>query len=92
MFGVWLLQQQAALPSLCWLLALIPAFFLVVKFRSFSFKYADSLKIISQFLLACSLGFLWAATFATIRLIDALPKEWEQKSIHVVGVIATLEV
>ena len=34
-FGVWLLQQQAALPSLCWLLALIPAFFLIVKFRSF---------------------------------------------------------
>ena len=36
------------------------------------------------------LGFLWAAAFATIRLSDALPKEWEQKNINVVGVIATL--
>ncbi len=97
-FGAWFLQQQAALPSqpltLGWLLALafvlILAFFLVVKFRSFSFKYADLLKIISIFLLASSLGFFWAATFATIRLNDELPKEWEQKSINVVGVIATL--
>ena len=88
--GAWLLQQQAALANLWWLLALTPTFLLVVKFRSFSFKYADLLKIISTFLLACSLGFLWAATFATIRLSDALPKEWEQKSINVVGVIATL--
>lgn len=97
-FGAWLLQQQAALPSqtltLCWLLALafvlILAFFLVVKFRLFSLKYADLIKVISLLLLASSLGFLWAAAFATIRLSDALPKEWEQKSINVVGVIATL--
>ena len=97
-FGAWFLQQQAALPSqtltLGWLLALafvlILAFFLVVKFCSFSFKYVDLLKIISIFLLASSLGFFWAATFATIRLNDELPTEWEQKSINVVGVIATL--
>ena len=94
-FGAWLLQQQTALPSLYWLLALIPVFFLVVKFRSFSFKYAFLIKYklikkISAFIFASSLGFLWAATFATIRLSDALPKEWEQKSINVVGVIATL--
>ena len=50
--GAWLLQQQAALPSLFWLVTLIPAFFLVVKFRSFSFKQADLLKMISAFLLA----------------------------------------
>ena len=94
-FGAWLLQQQAVLPSLYYIFALIPVLLLVIKSRSFSFKYAilikyKLLKIISIFLLASSLGFLWAAAFATIRLSDALPKEWEQKSINVVGVIATL--
>ena len=102
-FGAWLLQQQATLPSqaltVSWLLALafvlVLVFSLVVKFRSFSFKYAILIKYklikkISVFVFAGSLGFLWAATFATIRLSDALPKEWEQKSINVVGVIATL--
>jgi competence protein ComEC len=36
------------------------------------------------------LGFLWAATFATIRLSDELPSDWQQKSINIVGTIATL--
>ena len=36
------------------------------------------------------LGFLWAATFATIRLNEQLPKNWQQKSITLIGVVASL--
>jgi competence protein ComEC len=89
-FGAWLLQQQAALPSLYWLLALIPALFLVVKSFSFQFKNVGLIKNISIFVFAGLLGFLWAATFATIRLNDELPPDWQQKSINIVGTIATL--
>ncbi len=92
--GAWLLQQQAALPSqvltIGWLLAVIPVLFLLVKSRSFSFKYADLLQKISVFIVAGLLGFMWAASFATIRLNDELPADWQQKSINIVGVIATL--
>ena len=89
-FGAWLLQQQAALPSLYWLFALIPALYLVVKSRSLSFQYANLLQKINIFVLAALLGFLWAASFATIRLNDELPTNWQQKSINIIGVIATL--
>ncbi|MBC7755145.1 MAG: DNA internalization-related competence protein ComEC/Rec2 [Bdellovibrio sp.] len=89
-FGAWLLQQQPALPSLYWLLTLIPALFFVLKSRTFSFDYADYLKNVSIFIFASLLGFLWAATVATIRLQDELPKEWQQKSINIVGSVAAL--
>ena len=98
-FGAWLLQQQAVLPSPYYILAsafvLILALFLIVKFRSFSFKYASLIKYklikkISVFVFASLLGYLWAATFATIRLNNELPIDWQQKNINVVGVIATL--
>ncbi len=92
--GAWLLQQQAILPSqaltIGWLFAIIPVLFLVVKSRSFSFKYANLLQKVSVFIVAGLLGFMWAATFATIRLNDDLPSDWQQKSINIVGVIATL--
>jgi len=34
--------------------------------------------------------FLWAAAFATIRISDELPKDWEQKSFTLIGVVSTL--
>ena len=89
-FGAWLLQQQATLPSLYWLLALIPALYLVVKSRSLTFQYADLLQKINIFVFAALLGFLWTTSFATIRLNDELPADWQQKSINIVGTIATL--
>ncbi len=89
-FGAWLLQQQAALPNLYWFLVIFPALFFVVKSRSFSFQNSAPLQKISVFVFASLLGFLWAATFATIRLSDELPSDWQQKSINIIGVIATL--
>lgn len=88
--GAWLLQQQAVLPSLAWLFSLIPVFYAVLKLRQLKFQYAEVIKQISLFTFAVLLGFLWAATLATIRLSDELPAEWQQKSINIEGVIATL--
>ena len=88
--GAWLLQQQATLPSLYWMLALIPSFFLVVKSRSFQFKFSAYFQTLSLFIFASLLGFCWAATFATIRLSDELPQDWQQKSVTLIGVVASL--
>ncbi len=94
--GAWLLQQQAVLPSsLCCIvpLLLLLAFYLA-KFKSKHFSLSKlSSRLFHNFcvlLIAFSIGFCWASTFAHIRLSDELPKNWQQKSINIVGVIATL--
>lgn len=83
-FGAWLLQQQPILPALqtAWMLA--PSLIIFVKFQH---------KIVKKFsliVLATLCGFFWAATFATIRLSDELPKNWEQQSVEIIGVVASL--
>jgi len=87
-FGAWLLQQQAVLPSLqaAWILA--PSLLVLIRIYPISFKFP--VQKIAIFLAATLFGFFWAATFATIRLSDELPREWEQKSIDLVGVVASL--
>ena len=86
--GAWLLQQQPVLPTIFIALqaALVLALSLVI-FIKFQNKYSKNL----SFLLAATvLGFLWALTFATLRLNDELPKDWQQKSVTIVGVVASL--
>lgn len=80
--GVWLFQQMSFIPSGFWLLA-IP-FLVFVTYRFISFRR------VLVYLLAFVLGFAWAGLFATWRLADALPFEWETKEIELVGVVATL--
>ncbi len=88
MFGAWLLQQQAVLPDFKHALeATLVLGCSLVAFTKFQQNY---LKKISLFAVAALLGFLWAASFATIRLIDELPADWQQKSINIIGTIATL--
>jgi competence protein ComEC len=87
-FGAWLLQQQPELPDI--FIALQAALVLALSlytFVKFQHKYSKKL---SFFLVAAVLGFCWAATFATIRLSDELPSDWQQKSINIVGVVASL--
>ena len=48
------------------------------------------LKKLSSVGLAALLGFMWAAAFATYRLSDELPPDWQQKSITIIGVVASL--
>ena len=87
-FGAFLLQQQAQLPALGALWILLPS--LIVLFNSNRFKLHFTIQTVCIFAFAALFGFFWAALFATIRLSDELPKDWEQKSIDVIGVVATL--
>ena len=94
-FGAWLLQQQAALPSIYFYSAILPMAFFAFRvaqsreFLKWNAKY-PYLKSLSILVCAMLLGFYWAAGFAQWRLSDKLPKQWQQKSIELVGVIATM--
>ena len=87
-FGAWLLQQQPVLPdnfiALQAALVLALSLFVFIKFQN---KYSKKLSFL---VVAAVMGFCWAATFATIRLSDELPSDWQQKSINIVGVVASL--
>ena len=85
-FGAWWLQQQAALPALQTALVLAPSLLILYATTRFAFPARK----IAIFLFAALFGFFWAATFATNRLSDELPKDWEQKSIDLIGVVASL--
>ena len=83
-FGVWLLQQQAALPSLSWFF-LLPLLGLPWLLRRHAVIFRISL-------IACALfaGLLWSTGLAHWRLHDALPVDWEGRDIQVIGVVASL--
>jgi competence protein ComEC len=83
--GVWLLQQQAVLPSPGWALLLPPV--------GVALYFSRHRAIPAGFLLvtlALSVGFLWAATLAHVRLADKLSPEWEGQDIKLIGVVADL--
>lgn len=88
--GAFCLQQMTVLPSLFWALILIPLLFIYA-------RLADAQRyflILSRlFVLAAAgfvFGFFWAAAYATIRVSDELPEAWQNKSIQVVGVVASI--
>jgi competence protein ComEC len=87
-FGAWLLQQQPVLDinllglQAVWILA--PSLIIFINFKQVFVKK------LSLFILASLLGFFWAALFATLRLSDELPKDWEQKNVEIIGVVASL--
>lgn len=91
-FGAWLLQQQPALPSIfiglqaVWILAPSLTVFIYLS----QSKFPKLLKSASGLFIAGLLGFMWAANFASVRLSDALPADWQQKSINIIGVVASL--
>ncbi len=86
--GVWLLQQQAALPGLAWA-GLLPLLWLSGRFVPGGFPLFRS--VLVKFVLF-GLGFFWAAFMAQQRLADALPSAWEGRDVQVVGVVAALPV
>ncbi|MDZ4200734.1 MAG: DNA internalization-related competence protein ComEC/Rec2 [Gallionella sp.] len=86
--GIWLLQQQAALPSfdLAWLLIGAPLNLLLPR-RHVAARLLRTL-LLAAF--ACALGFYHAAWQAEQRLSVSLPDEWQGRDITVIGVIAEL--
>jgi competence protein ComEC len=88
--GVFLLQQQARLPSLWWLALVL--FCWTIAWRLGKEERVSSRRVAQGFFVAgCAVaGFMWAAALAVVRLNDALPSQWEGRSIAIVGVVAKL--
>lgn len=88
-FGVWLLQQQATLPSVrwLWLLPLLSAVLLLPRYFS---VVSEILRRLGVALLCAALGFAWAAWRADLRLADRLPDHWQGVEINVIGVVSDL--
>src|SRR5512134_2072539 len=76
--GAALLQLQAELPAMAWLLAL--PMIAVLAFNS-------RLLVVPA---AFAIGFLWAAGAAHLRMADWLAPELEGRDLEVVGVVASL--
>ena len=73
--GAAALQLQPELPSLLWLLALVPLVPLALRF---------------PLPLAFAAGFLWAAVMAHARMGDWLAPDLEGRDIDVIGVVSSL--
>ena len=86
--GVWLLQQQSALPEFgwAWLLLGFPLA-LLIPAKPFAQRAVRTLLIA---VLALGAGFYHAAWQAEQRLSVALPDEWQGRDIKVTGVVAEL--
>lgn len=86
--GVWALQAQAELPARAWMLAGVPALFVLLLSRQQE-RFLPARRI-ALFMLAIWLGFHWAAWRASLRLSDELPALWEGRDVQVIGVVAGL--
>jgi competence protein ComEC len=92
--GIWLLQQQAALPAWFLLAGLAGA---AVALLSLSLRLQKSALALRRLTdtavllsVAAALGFVWAAGFAHLRLVEELPAAIEGKDIELTGVVAGL--
>ena len=88
--GVWLLQQQAALPDFAWAWLLVFPFVLYFLLLRRSELPARSLRVLLLAAFACAAGFYHAAWQAEQRLAVSLPDGWQGRDIEVVGVVAEL--
>ncbi len=86
--GVWLLQQQPALPGVGWL-ALSFALSAIAGV-GFSKRVAPAVAAGAMLIGFAALGFAWAAAFAHVRLSDRLDAALEGRDVVVTGVIAGL--
>ncbi|WP_324778828.1 DNA internalization-related competence protein ComEC/Rec2 [Thiobacillus sedimenti] len=88
-FGVWLLQQQAALPAARWFW-LLPLLSVVLWVPRTVHPVSEVLRRLAVMLLGVALGFAWAAWRADVRLAHRLPASWQGVDLAVVGVVSDL--
>lgn len=86
--GVWLLQQQAVLPNFHWVW--LPLLFVPALAISHSACWQRVANQVLLAIIACAVGFFYAAWFAQQRLANYLPTEWQGKDIALVGVVAEM--
>jgi len=94
-FAAWLVQQMAALPSMDWLLSAACAgmVMFLLQYQPRFAQYSCRQRMLRPVLLSlCAFlfGLCWAGGFALWRMSAALPHAWEQKTISVIGVVASL--
>ncbi|MDR2506467.1 MAG: DNA internalization-related competence protein ComEC/Rec2 [Candidatus Accumulibacter sp.] len=91
--GVAVLQVQGELPP--------PAFVCLLAFSGFAIPFvmrrlnSGAYRLIAPYIPAVSgflMGFSWALGMAHYRLSDALPEEWETRTVQITGVVAALPV
>ena len=93
--GAWSVQQMAHLPSLSCIGALAIVLVLLWSIR-FSQRLTTFLQTqfwgseLRQGLIAFLAGLIWASSFAQWRMSDELPAAWQQKTIEIVGVVASV--
>lgn len=94
--GAWTVQQLAQLPSFIWLLCvfftLLAMSFLLssLRFSVVSANFRNVLRVLLVGTTAFVFGLCWASGFAMLRMADALPYAWQQKTIELVGVVASV--
>ncbi|MDO8788770.1 MAG: DNA internalization-related competence protein ComEC/Rec2 [Sulfuritalea sp.] len=100
--GVWLLQQQAELPAAPWLVGLTSGALLGLALQSGLQELCKAVSpgtalVVRRFVVVATLvaagaalGFVWAASFAHLRLADELPAAMEGTDIELSGVVAGL--
>lgn len=88
--GAALLQRQAALPEMVWILGLLPIVLIVLLHRQYQLVGFIATNNVLLMIFFLGAGFFWAAFFAHWRLADALPLEWEGRDIQLIGVVASL--
>ncbi len=94
-FGAWNVQQLAQLPSIYWLccaFVVLVIIFLTQNHPRFS-RYFYTPKLLKEFLLCAAafiFGVCWASALALWRMSDELPHAWEQQTIKVIGVVASV--
>lgn len=89
--GIWLLQQQAVLPSFGWLAGLGAGALALLGWRKKSALAARRFLTLPLLVAgAATLGFAWAGIFAQLRLADELPVALEGRDIELTGVVAGL--
>ncbi|MDK9703544.1 MAG: DNA internalization-related competence protein ComEC/Rec2 [Sulfuritalea sp.] len=92
--GVWLLQQQSALPQATWLAGLGSGALLMLALQgrlresTLALRRAGAAVLLAS--VAAALGFVWAGGFAHLRLAQELPAALEGRDIELTGVVAGL--
>ena len=87
-FGVWLLQQQAALPNMdlaWWLIVTLPALWVPRRARWQRIAQPALMLVV-----ALASGFFYAAWMAQQHLADELPGTWQGRDIALTGVVAEM--
>ena len=89
-FGVWLAQQQAALPGWTTVVGLVAAFAGAAVVRRAAHGRRAAWAAAALAVASAGLGFAWASAAAKLALADRLAPAFEGRDVTLTGVVASL--